>query len=62
MKAYGIIFNCMTTRAVYLDVACGYDTDHFLLTLTRFITIRGCPSQIRSDSGSQIISASKEWK
>ena len=62
MKCYGIIFNCLTTRAIYLDIACGYDTDNFLLVLRRFISIYGCPSEIRSDAGSQIIAASKEWK
>ena len=62
MKCYGVIFNCFTTRAIYIDIACGYDTDNFLLVLRRFISIRGCPDQIRSDAGSQIIAASKEWK
>ena len=61
-KCYGVIFNCLTTRALYLDIACGYDTDNFLLVLRRFITLHGCPYQIRSDQGSQLISANNEWK
>ena len=60
-KCYGVVFNCLTTRALYIDVACGYDTENFLLTLRRFITIRGCPRQIRADQGSQITSASDAW-
>ena len=62
MKCFGVIFTCFTTRALYLDIACGYDTDSFLLGLCRFITLRGYPYQIRSDPGSQLVSASKEWK
>ena len=40
-KAYGIIFNCMATRAVYLDVVDGYGTQHFLVTFRRFVTDKG---------------------
>ena len=60
LKCYGVIFNCFTTRAIYLDIACGYDTDNFLMVLRRFIAIRGCPAGIYSDPGSQLIAAGKE--
>ena len=59
-KAYGVIFNCLTTRAVYIDLADGYDTDSFILVLRRFISIRGNPRKVRSDPGSQLIAAGKE--
>ena len=62
LKCYGVIFNCFTTRAIFLDIACGYDTDNFLMVLRRFMAIRGCPSEVRSDPGSQLIKASKELK
>jgi hypothetical protein len=59
-KAYGIIFTCLLTRAVYVDVACDYSTDAFLLVFRRFVSIRGYPSKIFSDVGSQLVLASKE--
>ena len=62
MNCSGVIFNCFTTRAICPDITCGYDTDNSLLVLRRFISIRGCPNQIKSDAGLQIIAASKEWK
>ena len=62
MKCYGVIFTCLTTRALYLDIACGYDTESFLLVLRRFITLRGCPREVRFDTGSQLTCAGKEWK
>ena len=62
MKAYGVIFNCLYSRAVYLDLVEGYDTRSFMLALKRFTAIRGYPGTIRSDRGSQLISASKELK
>ena len=33
-KAYGVIFNCLGTRAVYLDIAADYSTDKFLMVFT----------------------------
>ena len=62
MKCYGVIFTCLTTRAIYLDIACGYDTESFLLVLDRFINTRGCPRELRFDTGSQLTCAGKEWK
>ena len=61
MKCYGVIF-CYTTRALYMDIACDYDTESFIIVLRRFISIRGCPRQIFCDPGSQLISASKQFK
>lgn len=42
-KTFGVIFNCLVTRAVYLDLAEGYSIDDFLTTFQRFISIRGTP-------------------
>ena len=57
-KAYGIIFVCLPTTAVYLDIANDYSTNAFLIVFRRFISLRGYPSTVYSDSGSQIIGAS----
>ena len=59
-KCYGVLFNCLTCRATYIDIAEGYDTESFLICLRRFIAIRGYPLKIISDRGSQLVSASKE--
>lgn len=61
-KVYGIIFNCVVSRAVYLDLAEGYDTENFLMTLRRFVSIRGFPKRMHSDGGSQLVSANKELR
>lgn len=58
-KAYGIIFNCLSTRSVYLDVLEGYDTQSFLMVFRRFVSIRGFPSSMYSDRGPQFVSAEK---
>ena len=61
-KVYGVIFNCMATRAVYLDVAEGYDTESFLNVFKRFTSIRGFPRKVYSDNGTQLVSANKELR
>ena len=50
----------LTSRGVYLDLTESYSTDNFMLTLRRFVTIRGYPRKMRSDAGTQLIGASKE--
>ena len=45
-KAYGLIFNCLATRAVHIDVSPDYSTEKFLMVLQRFISIRGYPSKL----------------
>ena len=59
-KVWGVIFNCTVTRAIYLDLTEDYGTDAILQTIRRFVTIRGCPSEIQSDQGSQLIAAAKD--
>ena len=61
-KAYGVIFTDLTMRAVHIDVAFGYDTAAFLLSFSRFVSIRGYPHKIFSDPGSQLIGADNELK
>ena len=61
-KGYGINFTCLVTRAVYLNLATDYSSDGFLITFTRFVTIRGYPGKIYSDRGSQFIAAYKELR
>ena len=61
-KAYGVLFNCGTTRAVYIDITDKYDTDSFLLVVRRFVASHGYPSKFIADHGSQIVSGSKELK
>lgn len=61
-KAYGIIFNCLGTRAVHIDISSDYSTEKFLMVLRRFVSIRGYPSKIYSEDGCQLLAASEELK
>ena len=59
-KAYGVIFNYIGTRAVYLDLAPDYSTERFLMVLRRFVSHRGYQSKIYSDNGAKLVAASQE--
>lgn len=50
-KRWGIIFKCMTTRCVHLDILSNMDTDSFLMALRRMVARRGTPSEILADQG-----------
>ena len=59
-KAFGVLFTDLCTRAVHVEISPGYDTSSFLMALRRFTSIRGWPSVIISDQGSQLIGAERE--
>lgn len=59
-KRWGIIFKCLTTRCVHLDLVPSMDTDSFLLALRRFIARRGKPLEIWSDRGTNFRGGEKE--
>ena len=59
-KTYGVIFTCLGTRAVYLDIAADYSADKFLMVLRRFVSLHGYPSKLFSDNGTQLVAANKE--
>ena len=57
---WGVLFCCTVTSAVHLEITEDYSADQFLLCLRRFINLRGTPSRIQSDPGSQLMAAAKE--
>ena len=61
-KAYEVIFTDLVMRAVHIEAVFGYDTESFLLALSRFVSVRGWPEVVYSDPGSQLVGAEKELK
>ncbi|XP_028296698.1 uncharacterized protein LOC114458488 [Gouania willdenowi] len=59
-KRWGIIFKCLTTRCVHLELLSGMDTDSFLMALRRFIARRGKPFEIISDQGTNFRGGNRE--
>lgn len=52
VKRYGVVFTCMASSAIHLEVAYSLDTDSFVNALRRFICRRGNVESIVSNNGS----------
>ena len=60
VKRWGVIFTCLTSRAVHLKVSSHLNTDACINALCRFICHQGTVKTIRSDQGTNFIGAQKE--
>ena len=61
-KRYGLLFTCMASRAVHIEILEDMTTDAFIKALRCFIALRGAVKQVRSDQGSNFIGAQHELK
>ena len=61
-KCYRVLFTCLTTRAVHLEIAHSLDTNSCLTAIRRMITRRGQPANIWSDNGTNFIGTEKELR
>ncbi|XP_050973435.1 uncharacterized protein LOC127169834 [Labeo rohita] len=62
VKRYGVLFTCLTTRAVHIEVAHSLDTDSCLKAIRRFVCRRGQVLIMRSDNGTNFIGAEVELR
>ena len=61
-KRYGVVFTCLASRAVHIEVIDDMSTDTFINSLRCFVAIRGPVRSIVCDRGSNFIGASNELK
>ena len=59
-KRWGVLFTCLTIRAIHLEIAYSLSTSSFIMCLQKFIARRGVPKEIYSDNGTNFKGASKE--
>ncbi len=61
-KRYGLIFTCLYSRAVHIEMLEDLSTDSFINSLRCFISLRGAVQQLRCDQGSNFVGARNELK
>eukprot|EP00057_Strongylocentrotus_purpuratus_P004826 XP_003729535.1 PREDICTED: uncharacterized protein LOC100892047 [Strongylocentrotus purpuratus] len=61
-KHYGVIFTCLNTRAVHLELAVDCSAMEFMQVLRRFFAVRGQPASILSDNGTQFVGTERELR
>ena len=62
VKRYGCLFTCLVVRAVHIEVVNSLDTDSFINALRRFINLRGCPTTVYSDNGTNFQAGERELR
>ena len=55
-----MIFTCLTTSTIHIELAGDLSTDSFLLALRKFISRRGYVKVMRSDNGTNFVGANNE--
>lgn len=61
IKRNVVLFTCLTTKAVHIEVAHTLDTDSCLNAICRFMCRRGQVSIIHSDNGTNFDAAERFW-
>ncbi|XP_027861387.1 uncharacterized protein LOC114137071 [Xiphophorus couchianus] len=59
-KRWGLLFKCLTTRAIHIEVLSSLTSDSFLMALRRFVSRRGKPTEILCDQGTNFRGGEKE--
>lgn len=61
-KRYGLIFTCLYSRAVHIEMLEDMSTDAFINALRCFISLRGAVCQLRCDQGTNFVGAKNEFR
>ena len=61
-KRWAVIFSCLVTRSVHIEVIEELSSSSFINALRRFISYRGPVVEFRSDRGTNFVGATKDLK
>ena len=57
MKVWPVVFGCLNTGAVHIELNKNYGTDALLLSITLLTSIQGNPAKFYTDRGTQLLKA-----
>ncbi|XP_067634632.1 uncharacterized protein [Eurosta solidaginis] len=58
-KRWGVLYTCLTLRAVHFEIAHSLDTNSCIMALRNFMARRGTPAEIFSDNGTNFKATEK---
>lgn len=61
-KRWGLVFTCLSSRAIHIEVLEAMDTSAFICALRRFFALRGHAKLLRCDRGTNFVGAKTELK
>lgn len=61
-KGYIVVFICLVTRAVHLEVVTSLTAQAFIVAFSRFVGRRGLCKELWSDNGTTFVGAAKEMR
>ncbi|XP_026206573.1 uncharacterized protein LOC113156001 [Anabas testudineus] len=61
LKRYGLLFTCLCSRAVHIELLDDMTADAFINVLRAFIALRGNVRQLRSDQGTNFVGARRQF-
>ncbi|XP_014911401.1 uncharacterized protein LOC106961853 [Poecilia latipinna] len=61
-KRWAVLFTCMSTRAIHIEIVETMTASSFINALRRFFSLRGPAKKLRSDRGTNFIGACNELK
>lgn len=61
-KRWGLLFTCLSSRAIRIELLESMDASSFICALRRFLALRGPVSRIRSDRGTNFVGGKSEME
>ncbi|XP_037813637.1 uncharacterized protein LOC119604840 [Lucilia sericata] len=58
-KRWGVLFTCLTVRAIHIEVAYSLDTSSCIMCIQNFISRRGSPKEVYTDNGTNFKSVER---
>ena len=59
-KRYGLLFTCLASRSIHIEMCKEITTDSFISALRRFLARRGYVKMLHCDNGSNFLGAERE--